>query len=482
MAIIDRGGRIVAEAHNELRPVQPQHGWLEYDPNEIWAYIEGSLPDLITGVTLDMSHVAAIGIAGRPGPVVLWDPESGEPICNAIAADCPRTASVCERLAAMDLELTVRRKTGLPLTPRSSAAKIVWALDNVDGARERAQSGDVLCGTLDSWLAWRLTGGRAHVTDHTNASRTLLYDIHARAWDEDLLAAFGIPLEMLPSIRPSSGAFAQTSGTRRTPAGLLIGGIVAGEAATLFAQGCHHRGTAKLTFADACVPVLNTGDEVVEPAAGVAATTVCGPTGEPLYALEAQLPLGATIIDWLRDGLGVIESGEEAATLAGQADDAGGVRVIPAAGGGGRAAGWDILGLSADATRAQVVRASLEAVAHQAADALQAMAGSAGVGLQTVRADGPGARNDFLLQFEADMLDVLVERPVHLATRLMGAGFIAGLAAGFWTEAEETVSLLPVEQRFQPQMPHGERTRRRTAWREGLAAAQGLHAPPAPAD
>ncbi len=487
MAVIDRAGRIVAEAQRELRQARPRPGWLEYDPNEIWAQVESTLPDLITSVTVDMSHIAAIGIAAQRGSAVLWDAQTGEPICNAIATHCLRTASLCQRLAATDMAMTVRQKTGLTLSPRFSATKTMWALDDVEGARERAEGGDVLFGTADSWLAWRLTGGRAHVIDHTNASHTLLYNIHTRTWDEELLADFRIPAAMLPTVRTSSAAYAETSGAKRTPAGLLIGGIVGDEPATLFAQGCHRRGTAKIRLADACVPVINTGEEAAEPPPETMATTVCGPGGEPLHALEAALPMGAAVIEWLHGGLGLVGSGEEAAALPQQVGDTGGVQVVPA---GDRHAAaqrepdprWAILGLSAQTTKAHVVRATLESIAHQAADALQAMGGAAGLGLQTLRADGPGAANDFLLQFLADIVDVVVERPANPETHLMGAAFIAGLAAGFWLDAEETASLLQVERRFEPQMPHGERTKRRTAWQGGLMAAQGAPPPPACGD
>jgi glycerol kinase len=479
MAVVDRGGRIVEEAHRELREVRPQPGWLEYDPNEVWSCLEDTLPDLITSVTVDMSHIAAIGIASQRGAAVLWDRDTGEPICHAIAANCPRTVAMCERLAGTELAETVREKTGLALSSRSAATKIAWALENVDGARAGAASGDVLFGAPASWLSWKLTGGRAHVIDHTNASHTLLYNAGTREWDDELLEIFDVPRVMLPTIRTSSEAFGQTSGTELTPAGLLIGGIIGDEQAKVFAQGCHRRGTAKLTFGDACVPVLNTGEDAVEPPAEVSGTTVCGPTGQPLHALEASLPMGATVVDWLRDGVGLIATDEDAASLAEQPDDSAGVQVVPSAEGGDSGPRWAILGLSPAATKAHVVRASLESIAHQAADALQGMTGAAGVGLQTLRADGPGAANDFLLQFEADMLDVVVERPAHPDLELLGAAFIAGLASGFWLDADETASLVTVERRFEPQMPHGERTRRRAAWEEGLAAARGWPSEPA---
>lgn len=476
MAIVDRRAEIVAEDARPLTPRSPYPDWLEYDPEDMWGHIEEALPDLIQGVTIDIRHISAIGLAAERDTTVLWDRRTGHPLCNAIAGACQRSRPICDRLRAEGLGDVVREKTGLPLLPQYPATKIRWALENVPEAQERAQAGDLLFGTVESWLAYNLTGGRAHITDHTNACRSLLYNVHTKTWDGELLQAFEIPGDILPAIRSSSEAYAESSGTRNVPAGLLLGGMAADGPAALFGQGCCYRGTANSTYGRSCDLLLNTGQDAVAPAGSSTTTAACGPAGEPVYALEGVVPSGALVLEWLQHPMRLITSSEQSAEVASSASDAGAVCFVPALAGLGAPhhesqAKGAVVGLTPQTSPAHLVRAALEGIAHQCADALEAMAEDVGVELKALKADGPAADNEFLMQFQADILDLPVERAAERRTVLLGAAFLAGLASGFWLDAVELAGVIRSDKTFRPQMTPGERGRARQRWREALGAA-----------
>jgi glycerol kinase len=472
--VVDHAGKVVAEASRELRQIYPHPGWVEHDPLEVWSHIEGTLPDLVTSVTLDMREIAAIGITNQRETTVVWDRQTGQPLHNAIVWQCRRTAPLCDRLRQEGLAPKIREKTGLMLDPYFSATKIRWLLDNVDGARAKAAAGGLLFGTMDTWLLWKLTGGRAHITDHTNASRTMLYNLATRTWDDELLELFQVPRPMLPSIRSSSEAYAQTSGTEKTPAGLLIGGIAGDQQAALFGQACFYRGSVKNTYGTGCFVLMHTGTVRPEPKAGLLATVACGPTGEPQYALEGSVFAGGAAVQWLRDGLGLIQDVGEAEQVAQAVPNAGGVYLVPAFVGLG-APYWDphargaILGLTRGTRREHVVRAALEGIAHQSADVIEAMSEEAGAPIQSLRVDGGASRNNFIMQFQADILGVPVERPANTERTALGAAYLAGLASGFWLDADEVASLVKIQNVFEPEMPHAEREVLREGWRSAIA-------------
>jgi len=476
MAIVDRRGQIVARTSRPLTPRSPYPGWLEHDPEQMWSHIEEALPELIQQVTIDIGHISAIGLAADRHTTVLWDRRTGHPVCNAIAGPCQRSRLICERLRAVGLEEMVQQKTGLALLPEYPATKIRWALENVPEAKARADADELLCGTVESWLAYNLTGGRAHITDHTSACQTLLYNLHTRTWDPELLQALEIPGDMLPAIRSSSEAYAESSGTRNVPAGLLLGGMAADRQAALFGQGCHWRGGATCSYDQSCTVLLNTGQDGVAPSGGSTTTAACGPGGEPVYALESVLPSGALVLDWLQHPMGLIASPEQSVAVALSVPDARGLCFVPALAGLGaphhdpRARGT-LVGLTPQTSPAHVVRAALEGIAHQCADALEAMAEDAGLELTELRADGPASRNDFLMQFQADILDLPVQRAAEPQTALLGAAFLAGLASGFWLDAVELGSIIHSDKTFRPQISPVERGRARQRWREALGAA-----------
>ncbi|MFQ6132508.1 MAG: FGGY family carbohydrate kinase [Armatimonadota bacterium] len=473
LAMVDRQGQIVAEDWRPLTPHSPHPDWLQYDPEEIWRHIEEALPELIQQVTIDVRHISAIGIAAQRDTTVLWDRRTGRPVSCAIAGPCQRSRHICERLRAEGLEATVKQKTGLPLLPDFPATKIRWALENVPEAQERADAGELLFGTVDTWLAYNLTGGRAHITDHTHACRTLLYNLETKTWDAELLHAMQIPGDVLPAIRSSSEAYAESSGTRNVPAGLLLGGMAANGQAALFGQGCHFRGSANCTYGRACQILLNTGQDAVAPTGGSAITTACGPAGEPIYALEAVIPSGALVVEWLRHPMGLIANAEESAEVARSVPDSGGVCFVPALTGLGPPhqesdTRGTVVGLKPDTSPAHLVRAALEGIAHQCVDALETMAEEVGVELAALRADGPASGNDFLMQFQADLLNLPVEPAADPRTELLGAAFLAGLASGFWLDAVELAGVVRTSQAFRPQLSPVERGRARQRWREAL--------------
>ncbi len=457
-ALVDRSGRMVDVVQRPFQQIFPKPGWVEHNPQEILFSQLGCCSELVARHGLGADDVAAIGIDNQRETVVVWDPATGVPVCNAIVWQCRRTAEMVERVCgAPEVRELVRSRTGLLPDAYFSASKIAWVLDNVAGARERAEAGELLFGTVDTWLVWVLTGGLVHATDPTNASRTMLYDIHRGCWDDELMALFGIPAAMMPEVRPSSGFFGETS-YPGLPAGIPVTGVAGDQQAALFGQCCFEPGQAKNTYGTGCFMLMNTGLEARASEHGLVTTVAATPPGESVhYALEGSVFVAGALIQWLRDELGVIRTAAETEALALSVPDAGGVTIVPAFTGLG-APWWEpdargaILGLTRGTTRAHLARAALEALAFQVADLAEAMAADAGAPLSVLNADGGAAANGFLMQFQADLLDCELRRPANTETTALGAAFLAGLAAGFWSGTDELVALRSGDDVFRRQM------------------------------
>jgi glycerol kinase len=471
--VLDKRGRVVARAYSEFTQHYPKPGWVEHDPEEIWRVTLRVLRQAVKRARLKAKDVAAIGITNQRETTVLWDRETGKPIHRAIVWQDRRTAAFCDELKAAGHEARVRAKTGLVVDPYFSGTKVRWLLDSVRGARERAAAGGLAFGTIDTWLLWKLTGGTVHATEPTNASRTLLYDIHARAWDPELLAMLDVPASVLPSVRPSSGVLGETT-SDVLGAPVKIAGIAGDQQAALFGQGCVEPGMAKNTYGTGCFLLLNTGTRAVASHAGLVTTIACDASGGPAYALEGSVFVAGAAIQWLRDGLGFMTKAAESEKLAKKVDSTLGVYLVPAFVGLG-APYWDadargaLIGLTRGVGRAHVVRAALEALAYQTRDVVDAMAADAGTALSMLRVDGGAAANDFLMQFQADLLGVPVERPKLLETTAMGAAALAGLGVGFWRSPKELAQARQLDRRFRPRMRTEERESLYRGWRAAVA-------------
>ncbi len=458
-ALIDRAGRMVDVVQRPFQQIFPQPGWVEHNPQEILFSQLGSCTELIARHGLAAADVAAIGIDNQRETTIVWDPATGAPVCNAIVWQCRRTAEMVERICgAPEVREMVRAKTGLLPDAYFSASKIAWILENVPGARERAEAGELLFGTVDAWLIWVLTGGLVHATDPTNASRTMLYNIHEGRWDEGLLALFGIPASMMPEVRPSSGIFGETS-YPGLPAGIPIMGVAGDQQAALFGQCCFAPGEAKNTYGTGCFMLLNTGSEARTSEHGLVTTIAAAPPGAPAtqYALEGSVFVAGALIQWLRDELGIIRTAAETEALAQSVPDTGGVYIVPAFTGLG-APWWKpdargaILGLTRGTSRAHIARAALEALAYQISDLTDAMAADAGGALEVLNVDGGASANDFLMQFQADLLGCELRRPANTETTALGAAYLAGLASGFWSGTDELRGLRETDDVFRRTM------------------------------
>ena len=454
--VFDRSGRIVGRAYSEFKQHYPRPGWVEHDAEEIWRVTLRLLRQACRRAHVQARDVAALGITNQRETTVLWDRATGKPVHRAIVWQDRRTAPLCEALRAQGAEPQVREKTGLVLDPYFSGTKLRWLLEQVPRAAERARRGELCFGTIDTWLVWRLTGGKVHATDATNASRTLLYDIHARAWDASLCALLEVPEAILPAVHPSSGEFGQTTADV-LGAPVPIAGIAGDQQAALFGQGCVDAGMAKNTYGTGCFLLLNTGPRPVRSEHGLLTTIACDAQGAPAYALEGSVFIAGAAIQWLRDGLGLLRKAAESERLARSVDSSLGVYLVPAFVGLG-APYWDpeargaLLGLTRGVTRAHVVRAALESLAFQTRDVVEAMAGDAGDAISTLRVDGGAAANGFLMQFQADLLGVPIERPRVVETTAMGAAFLAGLGTGFWRSQAELARARRIDRRFRPRM------------------------------
>ncbi|OGK77101.1 MAG: glycerol kinase, partial [Candidatus Rokubacteria bacterium GWC2_70_16] len=433
--VVDPEGQIRGRGYVELPQHYPRPGWVEHDPEDIWRTTVEAIGQALHAARISPAEVAAIGITNQRETTILWERGSGRPIHHAIVWQCRRTAELCDRLKADGVEAEVRRKTGLVVDAYFSGTKIAWLLDHVEGARAGAERGELAFGTVDSWLLWRLTGGRVHATDPSNASRTLCFDIRALRWDEGLAKMLGVPMQLFPEVRPSAGIFGDTAGGGPLPAGIPVAGIAGDQQAALFGQACLEPGMAKNTYGTGCFLLLNTGERLVASDRGLLTTVAWSIEARITYALEGSVFIAGAAVQWLRDGLGIIARAGETQALAESVPDTGGVYLVPAFVGLG-APYWDpyargtIVGLTRGTTRAHLARAALEAIAYQSRDVLDTMAQEAGVPIRALRVDGGAAANDFLCQFQADMLGVEVLRPSITETTGLGAAGLAGLGAG----------------------------------------------------
>ncbi len=473
--LFDRDLQPVAAAQREFPQIYPQPGWVEHDPEVLWESQLAVLLEAIERAGCGPSAVAAVAVANQRETVVVWNRRTGQPIHNAIVWQCRRTADRCEELKARGVVDRIRDKTGLVLDAYFSATKIEWILDHVDGARAAARRGELLCGTIDSWLIWKLTGGQRHVTDFTNASRTMLFDVHALRWDDELLDLFGIPVSMLPEVVPSSGPAAVCALPGWNPRQPAVAGIAGDQQAALFGQGCFEPGQAKNTYGTGCFLLMNVGADPVVSRHGLL-TTLTAQTrpGAPAYALEGSVFIGGAVLQWLRDELKILTHAADSDPIARSIPDTGGVYLVPAFAGLG-APHWDmyargaLLGLTRGTGRAQIVRAALESIAYQCADVAAAMAADGGRPLAVLRADGGAAANDFLMQFQADLLACPIERPACMETTAQGAAALAALDLGWHTP--QTLAARPAEKTFVPVLSAENRQTRLAGWRKAVARA-----------
>jgi glycerol kinase len=471
--VIDAEGVVRARGYAELPQHYPQPGWVEHDPEQIWSTVGDAARQALTGAGVSGVEIATVGITNQRETALVWERATGAPIHHAIVWQCRRTAQTCDELRARGVEPLVRARTGLVLDAYFSGTKVGWLLDHVPGARRHAGRGELAFGTVDAWLVWKLTGGRVHATDVTNASRTLLLDLGSVDWDAEMLALLGVPREILPVIVDSSGVCAETSDVGWLPAGVPIAGIAGDQQAALFGQACYEPGSAKNTYGTGCFALLNTGGEPVTSGHGLLTTVAWRLDGRTTYALEGSVFIAGAAVQWLRDGLGIVARAADTQALAQSVDDTGGVYFVPAFVGLG-APHWDpyargtIVGLTRGTTRAHLVRATLEAIAFQSREVLEAMAVDAKVALGALKVDGGAVANDFLCQFQADVLDAVVTRPRVIETTALGAAFLAGLGAGIWRTLDAVPARQGVERVFTPRMDPSTRARRYDGWRRAV--------------
>ncbi len=469
--LFDKKGNIAAVEQQEFSQIYPQPGWVEHDANEIWQTQLKVAQNLLKNHRIKATDVAAIGITNQRETTVIWNKRTGEPIHHAIVWQDRRTAGICDKLKKDGFEDFVKKQTGLVIDAYFSGTKVKWLLDHVPGARELAERGDLLFGTMDTWLVWKLTGGHVHATDFSNASRTMLFNIRTLQWEKKLLKALDIPAFLLPAIRSSSEIYGETL-PGLFGASIPIAGMAGDQQAALFGQACLEPGMAKNTYGTGCFMLMNTGTKPVLSKSGLLTTIAWGLNGAVYYALEGSVFIAGAAIQWLRDGLKILDETKDSEYFAAKVQDAGGVFVVPAFAGLG-APYWDmyargaIFGLTRGTTKAHFVRATLESLAYQSKDVLTAMEKDAKVPLKTLRVDGGASANNLLMQFQADMLDVRVERPKITETTALGAAYLAGLATGFW-KIEDISNGWQLEQFFQPAMEASERENRYKGWQKAV--------------
>jgi len=474
--LFDAGGRAVASAQRELTQYFPQPGWVEHDPDEIWRTQLACGRAALAGAGIAPGDVVAIGITNQRETTLLWERTSGRPLAPAIVWQDRRTAGHCAELKAAGHEALFRSRTGLVLDPYFSGTKLAWLLDAIPGAKQRAERGELAFGTIDSWLVWQLTGGRRHVTDPSNASRSLLFDISRGEWDDELLGVLDIPPALLPEVVPSSGVIA-TSDRELFGAEIRIAGIAGDQQAATFGQACFTPGMAKNTYGTGCFMLMNTGAAATASTHGLLTTVAWDTGGGTVFALEGSVFMGGAITQWLRDGLGIIRSTGEIEALAGSVPDSGGVVMVPAFSGLG-APWWDpgargtLLGMTRGTSQAHIARAALDAIALQSADLAGAMVADSGIALAELRVDGGAARNNLLMQLQADLLGVPVVRPVVTETTALGAAYLAGIGVGLWADEEEVAAQWRLERRFEPGISAAERAERSDRWRAAVAVAR----------
>lgn len=475
--LFDESGNICSMAQKEFRQFFPNPGWVEHDANEIWSTQLGVAVEAMNMINAKAADIAAIGITNQRETAIVWNKETGEPIYNAIVWQCRRTSDLADALKEKGLEESFRRKTGLIIDAYFSATKIKWILDNVDGARQLAAEGKLLFGTVETWLIWKLTKGQVHVTDYSNASRTMLFNINTLEWDEDILAELDIPKSMLPTPMPSSCVYGYTDPSFFGDA-IPIAGAAGDQQAALFGQTCFNEGEAKNTYGTGCFLLMNTGEKPVFSNNGLVTTIAWGLDGKVNYALEGSIFVAGAAIQWLRDGMRLIDSAADSEYMATKVKGTHGCYVVPAFTGLG-APHWDqyargtIVGITRGTNKNHIIRATLESIALQVCDVIDAMKADAGIEVRALKVDGGASANNFLMQFQADMLDAPVNRPACVESTAMGAAYLAGLAVGYWTSKEDVIKNQQLDRVFSPNMDPQEQTAKRKGWNKAVKYAYG---------
>ena len=474
--IFDHDQNIISTSQKEFTQIYPKEGWVEHDPMEIWATQYGVLQEAMAKKSISPDDIAAIGITNQRETTIIWDKNTGNPVHNAIVWQCRRTASICDSLKETDgFEDYVRQNTGLVIDAYFSATKIKWILDNVEGAREKAERGDLLFGTVDTWLLWNLTNREVFVTDYTNASRTMLFNIKTLRWDEKILEMLDIPASMLPQVKNSSQVYGY-AGLGQQGRKVPVAGIAGDQQAALFGQACFEKGQAKNTYGTGCFILMNTGEKFVKSSNGLLTTIAIGIDDRVTYALEGSVFIAGAVVQWLRDELRLIDSASETEQLAQSVPDTGGVYLVPAFTGLG-APHWDmyargtITGITRGTGRSHIVRAALESIAYQTRDVLDAMMQDTGINLKSLKVDGGASQNNFLMQFQSDILGKEVDRPVVTETTALGAAYLAGLATGFWKSRDEIALKWSMDRKFMPVMNIDEREARYSKWKKAVTRA-----------
>jgi len=471
--LFDESSNIVAVAQKEFTQIFPKPGWVEHNANEIWSTQIGTMAEVVANAGIDPSEIAAIGITNQRETTVVWEKATGKPVYNAIVWQSRQTMGICDDIKAKGLADKFRQKTGLVVDAYFSGTKVKWILDNVEGARAKAEAGELLFGTIDTWLIWKLSGGKVHVTDYSNASRTLMYNIRDLKWDDELLEILTVPKSMLPEVRPSSEVYGLTAPAVFQGAEIPIAGAAGDQQAALFGQTCFRPGMAKNTYGTGCFMLMNTGSELYSSKNGLLTTIAWGIEGKVEYALEGSIFVAGSAVQWLRDGLKAIEAAPDSEYYAGKVADAEGVYVVPAFVGLG-APYWDmkargaILGLTRGTTKGHIIRATLDSMAYQTKDVLGAMEADSGIKLQALKVDGGAVANNLLMQFQSDILGVPVDRPVVTETTALGAAYLAGLAVGVWANKEDLIQNWQLNRRFEPTMGADERAKLYAGWQKAV--------------
>lgn len=470
--LFDRQGNIRSVAQKEFTQYFPKPGWVEHDADEIWSTQLGVAVEAMSKIGAEAADIAAIGITNQRETAIVWDKKTGEPVCNAIVWQCRRTAGFCDKLIADGLEDMIRRKTGLKIDAYFSATKIKWILDRVEGARQRAERGELLFGTVETWLIWKLTKGKVHVTDYSNASRTMLFNINTLQWDEDILELLDIPVSMLPEVKPSSCIYGESDASY-FGGSIPIGGAAGDQQSALFGQTCFRAGEAKNTYGTGCFLLMNTGEKPVFSDNGLLTTIAWGLDGKINYALEGSIFVAGAAIQWLRDEMRLIDSSEDSEYMANKVPDTNGCYVVPAFTGLG-APHWDpyargtIVGITRGVSKYHIIRATLESLAYQVNDVLKAMEADSGITLSSLKVDGGASANDFLMQAQADISNAPVNRPKCVETTAMGAAYLAGLAVGYWKNKEEVLQNWAIDRIFMPGIPEEEREKKIRGWNRAV--------------
>lgn len=477
--LFDKKGNVAHVAQREFTQHFPNSGWVEHNPSEIWSSILSVIATVLSENNIQPNQIEGVGITNQRETTVVWDKHTGEPVYNAIVWQSRQTAEICEQLKEAGHEELVKEKTGLLIDAYFSGTKVKWILDNVDGAREKANNGDLLFGTIDTWVIWKLTEGAVHVTDYSNASRTLMYNIYDLKWDEELLDILTVPASMLPEVRPSSEVYGEIADKHFFGQTVPISGIAGDQQAALFGQACYEKGMVKNTYGTGCFMLMNTGEEAVRSKHGLLTTIAWGVDGKVEYALEGSIFVAGSAVQWLRDGLRMFKNSADSEDYAARVEHTDGVYVVPAFVGLGTPY-WDsdvrgaVFGLTRGTSKEHFVRATLESLAYQTRDVLDAMQTDSGIDLTTLRVDGGAVMNDFLMQFQSDILNVPVDRPAVNETTALGAAYLAGLAVGFWESKEQVKEHWNLDKKFEPNMEEATREQLFTGWHKAVKAAQAF--------